>query len=210
MDELIFFLLKKRAHLQPVRITTCELGKILGMSQQNASKKLLDFEKGGTVERTKQGVFVTKKGVEGAYAAYSELKNVFEKEAVEIAGTVISGLGEGKYYMSFPEYKKQIREKLGFQPHEGTLNMKLPPAENDKKANFLKNSEPVIIKGFRKGERTFGDLFAYPCAIGKAKCALIIPLRTHHPSEIVEIISPSNLKKTLGKKDGDEIKIEFG
>ncbi len=41
------------------------------------------------------------------------------------------------------------------------------------------------------------------------KCALVVPLRTHHPAEVIEIISSANLKKALGKNDRDEVKIEF-
>lgn len=209
MDEMLLLLLKKRAHLQPVRITTSELGRMLGMSQQNSSRRLSQLEKSGLVERSKNGVSITKKGFGAAHSLYEELNAALEKRKSEISGKIISGLGEGKYYMSFPEYKKQIKEKLGFGPYEGTLNVKLSGEEATKKAHFLKNSEPVIIKGFRKGERTFGDLFSYPCKIEKIDCALVVPLRTHHPSDIIEIVASVNLKKALVKKDDDEVRIEL-
>ncbi|MEW6528328.1 MAG: DUF120 domain-containing protein [Candidatus Micrarchaeota archaeon] len=130
-------------------------------------------------------------------------------EMFTILGTIVSGFGEGKYYMAFSEYKKQIKEKLGFNPYEGTLNIRLLPEETTKKTYYLKNSEPIIIKGFKRGKRTFGDLFTYPCTINKIKCALVIPLRTRHPFEIIEIISTVNLKNKLMKKDKDKIKINF-
>jgi riboflavin kinase len=37
--------------------------------------------------------------------------------------------------------------------------------------------------------------------------AVIIPLRTHHPPNVIEIISPKNLKEALKKKDGDLVRI---
>ncbi len=209
MDEVLLLLVKKGAHVRHVRITTSEIGAILGMSQQNASARLSKSEQLGLVEKTKDGIALTKKGAEEAYAFYAELKNAFEKKAPKLYGAIVSGLGEGRYYLSLQKYKKQIREKLGFEAYEGTLNVKLSEESAAAKSHFLKNSEPVIIKGFRKGERTFGDLYAYPCAMEKHKCALVVPLRTHHPSEIVEIISPVNLKKALNKKDGDAVKIEL-
>jgi riboflavin kinase len=67
--------------------------------------------------------------------------------------------------------------------------------------------EPMIVPGFRDKDRTYGDIFAYRCRIGKHECALIVPLRTHHGPEIVEIISPLNVKKELHKKDGDRVRI---
>lgn len=209
MDETLLLLLKKNAHLAPLRITTSEIGKMLGMSQQNASRKIRILEESGLAARTREGISLTKKGMEEAYGFYSELKGVFERETVSISGTIIPGLGEGKYYMSFPEYRKQMREKLGFEPYAGTLNIKLSPSEAAKKSNFLKNSGPIIIGGFKKRGRTFGNLFAYPCKIGKFDCVLVVPLRTHHPAEVIEIVSPANLKRALGKNDGDEVKIEF-
>ncbi|VVB98190.1 Riboflavin kinase [uncultured archaeon] len=210
MDELLLLLARKKAHIAPLRMTTAELGSLLGMSQQNASRRLSELESRGLAERTKKGIALTKKGISESHSLYSELKSVFEAEPLSLSGTITSGLGEGRYYMSLSGYKSQIRKKLGFSPFEGTLNVKLAPQEAAKKSSFLKSAEPAIIKGFSQGERTFGELYAYPCTIEGMKCALIVPLRTHHPSEIIEIISAASLKKTLGKRDGDKVRIELG
>lgn len=209
MDEMLVLLLRKCAHAKPVRITTTELGRMLGMSQQNASRRLAELEKEGFVLRGKDGLSITKRGLEDAYSVYATLKGAFEKASVRVSGKIVSGLGEGKYYMSFPQYKKQITDSFGFAPYEGTLNVKLSAAESAKKAHRLKDSEPTTIYGFKKGERTFGDLFAYACTVDGVNGALVVPLRTHHPSEIIEIVSAANLKKQLGKKDGDEVEIKF-
>ncbi len=210
MDELVLLLLKKGAHLKPVRITTSEIGRMLGMSQQNASRRLLELRNAGIAERGRNGIMLSKKGLDEAGELYAELKAVFERSGTAVSGTIVSGLGEGKYYLSFAEYKKQLKSLFMFEPYEGTLNVKLSPAEAAKKAHFLKSTEPALVKGFVKKGRTFGDLFAYPCMVEGEKCALIVPLRTHHPSEVIEIVAARNLKKALGKKDGDEVKIEFG
>ncbi len=209
MDELLLILARKKAHVSAVRITTSELGLELGMSQQNASRRLALLENEGKISRSNSGISLTEKGMREAQSLYSELKSAFETGKAALSGTIISGLGEGKYYMSFPEYKKQIKEKLGFEPYEGTLNIRLTPESAVEKARLLKTSEPVRISGFRKGERTFGDLYAYPCTVEKAECAIIIPLRTHHPAEIIEVIAPENLKKLLGKKDGEQVSISL-
>ncbi len=209
MDEILLLLLKKNAHIQPLHITTTELGKMLGMSQQNVSRRIMQLENDKLISKTKNGLTITKNGSDEIYSIYAELKKLFEKNILTISGTIISGLGEGRYYMSFLEYKKQIKEKIGFIPYKGTLNIKLLSSEIAKKTYYIKNFEPVIINGFKKGERTFGDLFIYPCTLNGIKCALVIPLRTHHPSEIIEIISAINLKNKLMKKDGDKVKLKF-
>lgn len=209
MDKILFLLLKKGAHLQPLKMSTTEIGRLCNMSQQNASCRIIRLEKSGLIEKNNQGIVLTKQGIYELYAVYSELKNIFGKKRIVLSGTILSGLGEGKYYMSLPEYKKQIKEKIGFEPYEGTLNILLSQIQIAKKAYLLKNLEPNIIKGFRKKSRTFGDIFLYPCLIEKRKCALIVPIRTHHPSKIIEIIAPFDIKRVFKKKNGDNIKIIF-
>lgn len=124
-----------------------------------------------------------------------------------LSGKVVSGFGVGKYYLSFVEYKKQIQEIFGFEPYEGTLNIELSPRETTRKIQFLKNSKPILIKGFVKDKRTFGDLFAYPCKIKEIICVIIVPSYTQHPPNILEVIAPVNLKNIVDKKLGDTINI---
>ena len=42
-----------------------------------------------------------------------------------IDGTVVTGLGEGAFFMSMDHYKKEIKNKLGFDAYPGTLNIKI-------------------------------------------------------------------------------------
>ena len=44
---------------------------------------------------------------------------------MKLFGRVVSGKGEGKYYMSLPPYKEKFKNILEFEPYEGTLNIKL-------------------------------------------------------------------------------------
>ncbi|MDD5337218.1 MAG: CTP-dependent riboflavin kinase [Candidatus ainarchaeum sp.] len=210
MDEILIALARKGAHRSPVKLTTLELGTLLGMSQQNASRRLRELEKHGLISRSSHGLSLTPAGLESVREVYHGLKSAFESKSHKISGTICSGFGEGRYYLSFPEYKRQIAEKFGFMPYEGTLNLNLSEEQLAVKSAFVKNSEPVIIQGFKSKDRTFGDLFAYPCTVDGVKSALIIPARTHHPPGIIEIVAPFNLKKHLGKKDGDVAEISLG
>ena len=72
----------------------------------------------------------------------------------------------------------------------------------------MKELEPIMIEGFMEGKRTFGDLFAYRCRIDeKIDGAIIIPVRTHHGTEIIEIIAPCNLQRTLAKRPDGKVSI---
>jgi len=206
MDELLLLLLRHGAHLQPVKITSSELGSQLGMSQQNASRRLLELERGGQLLRTEGGIMLTKKGYAEFAGLYSSMKAAFEGGKIEFTGTVQSGLGEGKYYLSLVGYRNQVEEKLGFVPYPGTLNIRLDEADLWKKQHIL-GLDPVIIKGFRDEKRTYGDLFAYRCSVDGLDCAVLVPLRTHHGPDVLEIIAPWNLKNRLKKKDGSRIRV---
>lgn len=206
MDDVLLLLLRHGAHLRPVRMTTGELGSEAGMSQQNASRVLALLEKGGRIERTDAGIALTKKGLGELAAVYGAMKASFEGRKLEIEGTIVRGLGEGKYYLSLDGYRKQIRKALGFAPFPGTLNVKMPAGDVWKRQQLLR-MEPVIIGGFRDGKRTYGDLFAYRCRLEGKECAILLPMRTHHGPEIIEVICEFDVRRKLGKREGDLVKI---
>ncbi len=206
MDEMLLVLLRRGAHRAPVKITTSSLGAEAGMSQQNASRKLVLLDREGYLKRGKDGIMLTEKGCDCLAAGYASLKSAFEGGRVEIGGTIVKGLGEGKYYLSLDGYRKAVRQKLGFRPFPGTLNVKIDEDERWKKQQIIQ-MEPVIIPGFRDRKRTYGDLFSYRCRLGDEECAVVVPMRTHHGPDIIEIIAPVDLKKALRKKDGDRVKV---
>ena len=45
--------------------------------------------------------------------------------SIEFRRKIVSGMGEGAYYMSLKGYRNQFIEKLGYEPYPGTLNVKL-------------------------------------------------------------------------------------
>ncbi len=206
MDEILILLLRKGAHKKPLRITTGELGSLAGMSQQNASRRLAALGRSGYIERKGDGVMLSEKANDELAGLYSSLKGVFEGGRLEIEGTIVKGLGEGSFYMSLPGYRKQIKGRLDFDPYPGTLNIRLDGGQEWKRQRLLEG-EPVVIPGFRDRERTYGDIFAFRCKLEGRDCAIVVPLRTHHGPDILEIICPFNAKRTLRKKDGERVKV---
>ena len=202
MDEVLLLLLRLGAHRDSVRITTSEIGTEAGMSQQNASRRLSMLEEKGHIERKDGEIKITKKGMKEISGEYAILKKVFDSR-VEITGTIIEGLGEGKYYMSLKGYRDQIREKIGFRPYPGTLNIRIGKGSRD----HVLASEPILIAGFTNKDRTYGDIFAFPCKVEGTSGAIIVPLRTSHGPDILEVVSSFDIRKKLGKKNGDKITV---
>ncbi len=205
MKRLLVFLLNKGAHVKPFKISTKELGEVLLMSQQNISVLLRKIEELELVKRTNKGIEVTDKGYEELKDEYLVLKSIFEDEDKRIRGMVMSGLGEGRYYINKEGYKKPVKKHTGFEPYPGTLNIRIP----DNKVNTIKmlKKSGIKIRGFESRGRKFGDAVIYPCIVKGKKCAMIFPERAHHEENVIEIIASEYLRKKMKLKDGDMIKI---
>ncbi len=199
--ELLMETARKRGRMT----STIELSKGMDCSQQTISRRLGQLEKNGFIRRTVtprgQRLELTQKGRDALKRQYSLLKEIFEgSRKMEIRGTVESGLKEGRYYMSLPYYRRQIRQKLGFEPFPGTLNIRAG-------TDALTLNEPVKIDGFSGKDRSYGAINCYKAKIGKLKGAIIFPERAHHTG-VIEMIAPVELRKKLGLKDGDKVRIE--
>jgi len=199
MDEILIFLLKQGAHRAPFRISTTVIGKELDMSQQNASRRMILLEREGAIKRSSTGLTITESGLRTLNEFHNELKNALEwkVERLEFTGTVIDGLGEGEYYIK--KYAKKLKENLGYIPYFGTLNVKLGPGEMQKRSR-LRLIEPIIIEDFEEDGRKFGGLFLYKCRIKDIEGAIVIPMRTHHGMDVLEIVSKEKLREKLGNK----------
>jgi len=205
--ELLLQLALKGAIGERVRITMRELARDLNTSPQTILRKLEELERLGYLKRSMEGkktyVELSEEGITYLSAVYEKLGDVFYK-GKKIIGEVVSGIGEGAYYIRY--YEPLIEEYLNFRAYPGTLNVKVifPKTVFD----ALCDVEPIIIPGFKKEGRTFGDVKAYRVRIDGIEGAIVIPFRTIHPPEITEIIAPVNLRKKLNLKDGDRIRIE--
>lgn len=208
MNDLLLFLLKKGAHRTAINISTSELGSALDMSQQNASRLLIELERQEKIKRIGSGIMITKKGLEEIKDIYAELKQSLEGDRLQIKGKIIEGLGEGGFYVSLQGYKKQFKEKLGFEPFPGTLNIKLDKNEIEKRYR-LRELDPIIIEGWHDEKRSYGDLFAYKCKLDNLDAAVVLPVRTHHGLDIIELVAPFNIKQKLRKKNEDVLTVRI-
>jgi riboflavin kinase len=119
---------------------------------------------------------------------------------IELNGTVFSSRGEGKKFLELPWVKQQIKQKLGFTPYPGTLNMMLSE-ESVKRKKLLEKAHP--IKVFPADGYCSGTLIK--AFIGKLECAIVIPEVAGYPKGVLEIIAPVNLRETLQLEDGGEV-----
>jgi riboflavin kinase, archaea type len=191
-------------------VSTAELGRLLGVSQQTASRYLKGLEERGlirrvrssrcfTVKLTPEGITVLR-GIHANIGRFldSELKQSFE-------GVIASGIGEGAYYVG--EYADRIMEAVGYRPYPGTLNVRF----RGEKPN-MNTDRTVDIEEFTSGGRTFGRVGLTPVKLhvmGRTiECHVIIPERTHHRRDI-ELIAKDNLRRKHRLEDGADAVITF-
>ena len=160
-------LLLRGAQHNFIEVTTTDLGKDIKRSQQSASRHLLDLETAGFIERLKKGqkfrIKITGRGYSEVESLFSILKAAMESApfTIDFEGIVVSGMGEGAYYMSLDGYRKQFKERLGFEPYPGTLNVKLVDQIFMNAKREIDKYNSVFIDGFSDSTRTYGWVKCY-------------------------------------------------
>jgi riboflavin kinase len=122
---------------------------------------------------------------------------------LKFTGAVFTGEGNGKKFLQFPWVQQQIKEKLGFAPFLGTLNLKLTDESLKQKSELNKSGAIVICpaEGY-----CIGLLFR--AVMEGRECAVILPQVPNYPKNVLEVIAPVNLRDAAGLKDGDMVTVE--
>lgn len=199
------------AHINPVEISSAEFASLIDTSPQTAARRLKSLEDEKLITRQLlhegQVITITKTGVDVLNREYYDYQGIFSGSGGKkiLKGQVITGLGEGQYYISLEGYRAQFREKLGFDPFPGTLNIRLDKSSIELRKRIKTD---VRISGFTDHNRTFGSGSCFNIKINGIKGAVIIPERTHYPEDIIEVIAPVNLREHMGFKDGSKVRVE--
>ena len=199
------------AHKRPLELSSIRFAEQLDSSQQTAARKLKALEEEHLISRQflpdGQLISITRNGIDALRMELSDYQEIFSGNGSPrvLIGKVITGLGEGQYYISLDGYRMQFLEKLGFDPYPGTLNVKLDAKSIDLRKGI---KEGIKIAGFTDQNRTFGKGSCFRVMICDIEGAVITPERTHYPEDIIEIIAPVNLREHLGLEDGNKINVE--
>lgn len=210
------YLLSLGARHNYVLVTTSSLGRSIKKSQQAASRHLVDLERGRFVERIISGgsisVKVTAKGV----GEVNRLLSVLQKSIgsspsyVDLEGVLVSGMGEGAYYMGLEGYTRQFKSKIGYVPFPGTLNVRLDEKVYLEAKRRLDGTGGVMINGFSDGTRTYGWVRCFPAILnGTVDCMLVVLERTHHDDSIMELISDVCIRESAGLVDGSHVSMRI-
>ena len=115
-------------------------------------------------------------------------------------GKIASGLGQGQYFISREGYSRQFLHHLGFVPFPGTLNVLL-------EGPFPADPRAIKIEGFQEEDKSFGECKCYRIKLNGIDAAAVRPEQSRYPPELIEIIAPVHLRRTLGLEDGDPVEV---
>ncbi len=193
-----------------VVLSSREVGERIGASQQAADRYLVGLEKKGLIVRSlaqrRQRLALTPAALTLLRSEYRTYRRIFEGPAkMSFSGTVASGLGEGRYYLSQPGYVVQFSERLGYSPYPGTLNVRVV-GEALRKVGLVGDWAGIRIDGFEASGRTFGGATCFGARMNGWACHLIHPDRTHY-QDVAEFIAPDRLRDVLSLHDGDRVEI---
>ncbi|HWP84200.1 MAG TPA: DUF120 domain-containing protein [Terriglobia bacterium] len=119
-------------------------------------------------------------------------------------GTVVSGFGQAAAFLALGWVDTQIRERLGWRPFPGTLNVRVAP---EIRAHLFAHRNQFL----RLADPASAGCPAYltPAALGAggrryAHAWLLLPEKTRH-ADILEFIASVGLRQALALQDQDKI-----
>ncbi len=126
--------------------------------------------------------------------------------ATVLAGCLRSGLGEGAGFTSLDWVADQFRDKLGFRPYPGTLNLSLQGADWESARQAMDQAPGIAIRpppGFCAAK-------CFTLVIdGRIQGAAVLPEVPDYPGDKLEIVSPVAVRDALRLSDGDCITLHL-
>jgi len=129
--------------------------------------------------------------------------------SLTVSGTVTSGFGRGKEFVTMEGYADQFSELLGYAPYPGTLNLDLDSDIGED----LDTLESIRVTEWETDTSTFGAVDCYPASLGPADDSLrvhaIVPDKTDHDTSTIELISPVRLRDQFDLIDDEELEVSI-
>ncbi len=114
---------------------------------------------------------------------------------------VVSGMGKGATFVAMPFYQKQFVKKLSFAPFPGTLNLRV---EAKTKRRIMKEKKIRIV-----GRSGKGGALCFAVKINAVPCVVIVPDKSTHAKNIIEVLSHYNLRKKLRLRNGRRVRLSY-
>ena len=144
--------------------------------------------------------------------SHSKIKDPQKKDQdeIQISGNVISGRGEGAFYMTCEGYLKQFQSKIKYMPYPGTLNVKIDSKKDSELLKQIEKFKCHKISGFIDDGRNFGWVNCFEAMINNSiPCHIVSLEKTHHNLSVIELISKYHIRNFADIKDGVKVNISM-
>jgi CTP-dependent riboflavin kinase len=133
----------------------------------------------------------------------------------KVTGVVFSDMAQGASFMALEWVRRVLREKLGFSPYAGTLNLRLESTrELSEWRNILESIEGIDIPS---PDPSFCRSRCFMARLGnfsegldeRLRVAVLVPQVPGYPADKIEIVASCHIKESLHVRDGDRLTLEF-
>ncbi|MCK0513185.1 DUF120 domain-containing protein [Aromatoleum buckelii] len=127
-------------------------------------------------------------------------------EILELKGLVCSGLDKAAGFTQMEWVMREFRDKLGFAPYPGTLNLQMQGASWERARRRLLAGKGIVItpESGACGAKCFllslGD---------EVRGAAVFPEIDTYPVDKLEVVAPAHLRSALRIYDGDQISVRI-
>jgi riboflavin kinase len=125
----------------------------------------------------------------------------------QFEGAVLSGVGEGAYFLGLGWVQDAIRRIAGFDPYPGTLNVRLLDTDALVRWREIRKSAGASLTP--PDPQACGGRLLPALVEGQIRAAVVIPDVTRYADEVLEVIAPVRLRTHLGLQDGDRVRISL-
>lgn len=201
----------------PIEVSTEELADRLDVSLGTAQRSLHQLRDAGHLARRgddeSKRLDITHNGHTVLACEYVDYYRLFGPVCpLRLTGEVTEGVGEASEFVSLAGYAEQFRDRLGYEPFHGTLNVVV---DDEDKANShrLAALDGVRIDGWESDGHTYGGVTCYPACIETEdereydSAHILVPDRTQHNASELEILAPDRLRDELDLWNGVRVTV---
>ncbi len=131
-----------------------------------------------------------------------------------VKGVVFSDLGQAGAFLGIDWVREGVRERVGFDPYPGTLNVRASGADLNRWEQVRQHGGRVVLPSpdpaFCNAFLFTGSLEGWDSQPGsRERIAVVVPEVEEYPADKLEIIAAVSLKQARSVRDGDQLTVVF-
>ena len=131
-----------------------------------------------------------------------------------VKGVVFSDLGRAGAFVGIDWVREAVRERVGFDPYPGTLNLRANGADLTRWEQVRRHAGKIVLPSpdpaFCNAFLLTGFVQGWESGAGaRERMAVVVPEVEEYPADKLEIIAAVSFKQAHSVRDGDELTVVF-